>query len=256
MRKTLGQALVGVGALTASPAFAQDDDALSGNLALTTDYVFRGISQTRGAPAVQGGADYDGGFLYAGAWASNVDFDEFDAGSGVEVDLYAGLRPEVGPVIFDVGVVGYFYPGVKDLQAGGDVEGELDYVEAYAKASVSPLERLTLGAALYFSPEFAGETGAAYYGEASAEYALTDATTVSASVGYQTVEDVSGVFPGDFSDAYTTWSVGLTQSFGTFELDVRYTDTDIEASDDLIIQAFTTEARAEARVAATISWSF
>lgn len=253
MGRALGQALFG--ALAASPAFAEDSE-FTGNLALTNDYVFRGLSQTAGAPAVQGGADWDSGLLYAGAWASNVDFEEFDAGSGVEVDLYAGLRPQVGPVTLDVGVVGYFYPGVKDLQAGAGVEGELDYVEAYAKASVAPMDRLTLSAALYFSPEFAGETGEAYYAEVNAEYAATEATIVSASVGYQTVEDVSGVFPGDFRDEYATWSVGVTQSFETFELDVRYTDTDIEASDDLITQAFTTEARAEARLAVTLSWAF
>ncbi|MBC7767239.1 MAG: hypothetical protein H7124_00470 [Phycisphaerales bacterium] len=250
--KSLGPILLGAGLLIATPATAQDGPTFSGNVALASDYVFRGISQTGGNPAIQGGADYTNGMFYAGAWASNVDFAELGAGSGIELDLYGGVRPQVGAVTFDLGVIGYFYPGVTDIQAGGGVEGELDYFEGYAKASISPADRWTLGAAAYYSPEFTGETGQAYYVEANAAFAVNDAVGVSGAIGYQAIDDVSGVFPGEFSDEYTTWNVGATYTLHGFAIDVRYVGTDVEASDDLIAQAFTTADRADDRVLLSI----
>lgn len=250
--KALGSALLSAGLLIASPAIAQEGSTISGNVALTSDYVFRGISQTGESPAIQGGADYTIGSVYAGTWASNVDFGELGAGSGIEFDLYGGLRPQVGPVALDFGVIGYFYPGVTDIQAGPNGEGELDYVEGYAKASISPADQWTLGAAGYYSPEFTGETGAAFYVEANAAYAPTDAISISGAVGYQSIDDVSGVFPGEFSDEYTTWNLGATYALHGFALDIRYVGTDIDDSDNLISQAFTTEARADDRVLISI----
>lgn len=251
-RQAFGPILVGVGLLIAGPAMAQESGTVSGSVALTSDYVFRGISQTSESLAIQGGFDYTNGIFYAGTWASNVDFDELGAGSGIELDLYGGVRPQMGPVTFDFGVVGYFYPGVTDIQGGVNGEGELDYVEGYAKASVSPAERWTLGAAAYYSPEFTGETGDAYYLEANAAYAPTEAISISGALGYQSIDDVSGVFPGEFSDEYTTWNAGATYSIHGFAVDLRYIGTDIEASSALITQAFTTAARADDRLVLSI----
>ena len=63
-RLVFGSVVLGVGLLMAAPAMAQERSSLSGNVALTSDYVFRGISQTGGNPAVQGGADYTHGPFY------------------------------------------------------------------------------------------------------------------------------------------------------------------------------------------------
>lgn len=244
--------VLGVGLLIAAPAMAQEQTSLSGNVALTSDYVFRGISQTGGNPAVQGGADYTHGPFYVGTWASNIDFDELGAGSGIELDLYGGVRHDVGPLTLDAGVIGYFYPGVRDIQAGGSLEGELDYFEGYLKATASPTDAWSVGASIYYSPEFSGETGSAYYAEANTAYTFNDALVVSGAVGLQSIDDVSGVFPGSFSDEYVTWNAGATYTTYGFAFDLRYTGTDIDASDDLITQAFTTEARADDRVVLTI----
>ena len=120
-----------------SEAKAQD---VSANVAVTSDYVFRGVSQTQENPALSAGVDLTGSGFYAGGWASNVDFgDDTDA----EVDLYAGYRPEVAGYALDFGVIGYLYAGQPD---GADY----DYVEFKAAASraVGPA---TLGAAVYLS---------------------------------------------------------------------------------------------------------
>jgi uncharacterized protein (TIGR02001 family) len=69
---------------------------LTGNLGLTSDYRFRGVSQTQNAPAVQGGIDYaHSSGLYIGNWNSSVSSQVYTAGAGVENDLYAGYKKEV-----------------------------------------------------------------------------------------------------------------------------------------------------------------
>lgn len=247
-------------ALTAAPALADEaasGPTFTGNIALATDYTFRGLSQTEGAPAVQGGFDMSYGLFYAGTWASSVDFTEFGVDGSLELDLYAGFKPTLGPVALDLGVIGYLYPGSSDLPGPTPrIEGELDYFEGYVKASVTPAEGLSLGAAGYLSPEFTGETGQAYYLEANAAFTATPALAFSGAVGLQSIDDVSGVFPGSFDDEYVTWNLGATLSGYGFTADLRYVDTSIEARDPIIVQAFTTAARGEGRAILTVKRSF
>ena len=131
--------------LTAGAASAQDSPEVAWNLGVTSDYVFRGYSQTSEDPAIFGGVDVTAGSFYAGAWASNVDFgDDTDA----EVDIYGGYRTEVSGFAVDVGVVGYLYVS---QPAGADY----DYAEFKAAASRA-FGPVTLGAAVYWSPDFFG----------------------------------------------------------------------------------------------------
>ena len=85
---------------------------VSGNASLTSDYRFRGISQTQNAPAVQGGIDYNHkSGLYVGNWNSSVSSQLYTNGAGVESDLYAGFKKEVyKDITLDVGSMNYFYP--------------------------------------------------------------------------------------------------------------------------------------------------
>ena len=95
--------------MLAMPSFA----AVSANVAFTSDYVWRGMTQSDG-PAIQGGFDYEaeGGF-YAGIWGSNVNFSD---GAGSELDVYFGyaLETESG-VGIDISYVDFTYPGATDL---------------------------------------------------------------------------------------------------------------------------------------------
>jgi uncharacterized protein (TIGR02001 family) len=212
-------ALLGIGGMTSA---AHAEATFSGNVAMTTDYVFRGLTQTDG-PAIQGGFDYANGMFYAGAWGSNVNF-----GNTMELDLYAGVKPVTGPVSWDLGVVGYLYPG-------SDPSPTFDYVEFYAKPSIAVAEGFTLGGALYYSPDFTGETGSAYYVEGNASFAATKELSFSGAVGYQQVSDLTTkTKPGYFNatdpsdDNYITWNVGGTYSVSGFGFDLRYTGTDID----------------------------
>jgi uncharacterized protein (TIGR02001 family) len=218
--------------LVAAPASAQEGGRIGGNVALTSDYVFRGISQSDKNPAIQGGFDYTNGAFYAGAWASSVDFGANASGTGsaadLEVDVYGGWRRDVGPLALDFGVIGYLYPGsTNDF-------GEYDYWEGYAKASMAPTERTSVGVAAYYSPEFTTEAGDAWYVEANGSTNLSEAIAISGAVGYQTAD--AAIFGGE--DSYTTWNVGGTLSAHGFGFDLRYHVTDIDdlpIADDRVV---------------------
>ena len=99
--------------MLASTSVAQAE--ISANVALATDYVFRGVSQTDNQFAIQGGFDWahDSGF-YLGTWASNVDSNFFGGATDpqIELDLYGGFANEFGNGFgYDLGYLRYQYPG-------------------------------------------------------------------------------------------------------------------------------------------------
>ncbi|HAF80519.1 MAG TPA: hypothetical protein DCG66_05845 [Brevundimonas sp.] len=193
----------------AAPASAQDAK-VAFNVGVTSDYVFRGYSQTNEDPAIQGGVDLTAGSFYAGAWASNVDFgDDTDA----EVDVYGGYRTEAAGFALDFGVIGYLYAGEPD---GADY----NYAEFKAAASraVGPA---TFGAAVYYSPDFFGAADKeATYAEVNAAFSPADKWTISGAVGQQWL---------DVSDDYLTWNAGIGYALTeNLSADARYYDTDVD----------------------------
>lgn len=211
----LGAAVVAMAGVTT--AASAEELTLSGNVALTSDYVFRGISQSDSDIAIQGGFDAGYGMFYGGAWASSIDF---GLDGTVEVDVYAGVKPTLGPVTFDLGVIGYLYPGIDDVF-------NADMVELKAGASFAPIENASLGATVYYSPEFTFTTGEqGIYVEGVGSYTFNDSFAISGAVGHQDV-DVTNYF-GASGDSYTTWNIGGTYSTHGFGLDLRYFDTDLD----------------------------
>ena len=137
----LAVALSTIGAASAQAADAVAEHAVTFNAALTSDYRYRGLSQSRLKPALQGGADYthSPSGLYAGVWASTIKWtDDLGADGDVEVDLYGGKRGELAPgVTYDVGGLYYAYPSY-DLEPDAntfEVYGQLGYGPAYIKYS-------------------------------------------------------------------------------------------------------------------------
>lgn len=217
-----------IAAATAAPALAQEV-TISGNVALATDYAFRGVSQTDESPAIQGGLDatFGDSGLYLGTWASNINFGT--GGANMELDVYGGYKFALGGVAMDVGVLGYLYPGASDDGA------ELDYWEIYAKPSIALSDQFTLGAGLYYSPEFTGESGDGFYYEVNGAFAVSPELSLSGAVGMQTV-DTDGFFAGE--DDYTTWNIGGTYTAAGLGFDLRYVGTDVDnanAYDDRVI---------------------
>jgi uncharacterized protein (TIGR02001 family) len=218
-----------VGAATAAMAMtagaASAEVAYTGNVALATDYTFRGISQTNESPAISGGFDATSDIFYAGVWGSTIDFAANDA--ELEIDLYAGVKPVVGPVTFDLGVIGYFYPDASN-EGGPGGTGEADYIELKAGASIAPAEGFSIGGNLWYSPEFTLDPteGDGLFIEGYAAYTVSDMFSFSGGVGNQSVDNAN--YYGVGEDSYTTWNLGGTLSWEGFGFDLRYVDTDLD----------------------------
>ena len=122
MKKSIVLATAVAAVLTSSVATAE----LSGNAAIASNYIWRGVTQTTDQAAGQGGIDWgnDSGF-YAGTWLSNVNFGNSD--DGYEMDVYAGFSGEAGDIGYDIGVISYQYP----------VTPNFNFTEVYVSGSVS-----------------------------------------------------------------------------------------------------------------------
>jgi uncharacterized protein (TIGR02001 family) len=221
MKKLIGVAMAaGATMMGAGVASAE----VTANVALTTDYVFRGVSLSGNDAAVQGGADWSNEQFYAGVWASSLS-------EGMELDAYVGFTPTTGPVTWDLGVIGYFYPGAADDGA------EFDYYELMAAGAISPTEQISVGGGVWYSDENYGDTGEAVYWEINGSFAVNDALSFDAAYGNQSIEDPDGGPGGAEEDDYNTWNIGVSHAFHGFSLDLRYHDTDIDEGSD--IEAYT-----------------
>lgn len=217
----LGLALAAVVGL---PAQAQDKKlSLSATATFTTDYVFRGITQTAGNPAIQGSFDATYGIFYLGMWGSNLDFGGTGFGgdvASIEIDYYAGITPTWKGITFDIGGIYYTYPGAFDPG------GEFDYFELKTGASYTFAEKLTVSLTNYWSPENTGEIGNNDVLEVGLGYAFAGkifnffSPTIDGVYGHQWGEKSAGGFDYDY------WNVGLTLGFlEHWSADVRYWDT-------------------------------
>ena len=102
------------GAMAQTAAPAAPESSLAFNVGAVSDYRYRGISQSRLAPALQGGADYtDKSGLYVGVWGSTIQWikDSGATDGNIEIDLYGGYKGAAGDVAYDVGVLRYQYQG-------------------------------------------------------------------------------------------------------------------------------------------------
>jgi uncharacterized protein (TIGR02001 family) len=202
------------------------------NLAGTSDYVFRGISQTDNDPTIQGGIDLGYGIIYAGWWFSGLDFDVISNDAEQEFDWYGGIKPTWGHVTFDFGAIYYTYPGASFVApfTGPD----LNYWELKAGVSGPIHKDLTLGANIFWSPDYFGETGSVWTFEGNAAWALPKvhifSPTITGLVGYQDSGD-NAYFLFNGFDNYWYWNAGLVAAVDNISFDFRYWGTN--ASDAL-----------------------
>ena len=198
-------ATLAMGATTA--AYADDAPAVTFNVGVASDYVFRGVSQTDENAQVFGGVDLTAGKFYAGTWASNVDFND---STDAEIDLYAGFKPTLGLATLDLGVI---YYGYVNAPSGAD------YANTEFKAAASvPAGKGSFGAAVFYSPDSFGAADAAAYYEVNGSYPVAAKWSVSGALGRQTYKG---------SGDYTTWNLGAAYAINDkLALDLRYVDTD------------------------------
>ncbi|MBC5782508.1 hypothetical protein H8N03_06100 [Ramlibacter sp. USB13] len=231
--------LAASGALMAQTNAPQPDYTLSANVGVVSDYRYRGISQTRLKPALQGGADFahKSGF-YVGTWLSTIKWIE-DTGDiaprtnvdgPVEWDIYGGYKFTAGPVGFDVGVLQYWYPGnsLSDAGGGGLYKNanttELYIAGTYGPATLKYSHALTNLFGNYNFTDNQDTKGSGYL-DLSATFELPwYGLTLTPHVGHQRVRNL-GVA------SYTDWSLALGKDFGNgFSASLAYVDTDADTS--------------------------
>jgi len=239
----LATAAAGLMALPAAPVLAEDSPmSWSANVGLFSDYLFRGVSQTGGKPALQGGLDW--GYaagpvnIYLGTWASNVSWLE-DAGAysnqSLEWDFYGGVNGKIGDtgLGWDAGLIYYYYPGTKNAGTVSanttEIYGALSWKWFSAKYSYA------LSDYFGFRDANNNKTDGTWYLDLKAKYDFEDGPAKGLSIwGHYGITEIKGTYlagnvvGGDPS--YNDWNVGVSYTiqetvFKGTELGGYYSDT-------------------------------
>lgn len=190
-RQLFSASLTALTMMVCSPATAE----ISGNVALQSDYVWRGISQNMEDPSIQGGLDYanESGF-YAGLWGASVDF---GGPESTELDLYAGWSTELNNGLgVDLGIIEYTYHG-------GDGAGDANFTEYYLGLSYAGF-----GITYSVGDEF------------------DDNVELSFGHDFESGFSLSATY-GDY-DSYAYYQLGVATEYAGVGLDVSFWNTDID----------------------------
>jgi uncharacterized protein (TIGR02001 family) len=186
------------------------ESEVSFNAALTSDYRYRGLSQTRLDPALQGGADYvhNPTGLYAGTWLSTIKWTKDLGGSGdVEWDMYGGKRGNLSAdITYDVGGLYYFYPsnGLSPNANTFELYGQLGYGPAYVKYSHSLTN-------LFGTADSKGSG----YLDVGANLDVGNGFTLNLHAGHQEVRHNDAA-------SYSDYKVGITKDLGVCSVALAY----------------------------------
>jgi uncharacterized protein (TIGR02001 family) len=200
-------------------AYAADKTPVTGNVSLTSNYVWRGISQTAKQMAIQGGFDYaHGSGAYVGIWGSNVNFGDTGTPAAtdraqLETDLYAGYKFKAAGLDLDVGLLHYMYPG-----AAGSFK--YDFTEVYVGATMGPFS-----AKYSYASDFQGttqEAGSYLDLSASKEFG---GITFAAHVGKSFGSGVEAQYAG-YGGEYIDYKLSATKDFGGLGVSLSFTSTD------------------------------
>lgn len=206
----------------ALPAFAADEpapaaDPLSFNIGVVSDYRYRGISQSRLKPALQGGIDYvsPSGF-YIGTWASTIKWIK-DAGGDaqVEIDVYGGYKTEIAKdVSIDVGLLQYYYPSNK-------LNPSTNTLEAYGALTLGPVTAKVSGSTTNLFG-FANSKRSGYF-DVTANFDVGNGFTLTPHLGHQIVRGFSAA-------SYTDYSLTLAKDFSGIVVTGAIVGTDADKS--------------------------
>jgi len=214
----------------AAPGLALAEDApkppytLSANVFLVSDYFFRGITQTWGKPAIQGGFDFSHETgIYLGTWASNVSGNQY-AGGSMEWDLYGGyLHKFNDDVSLGAGVLYYYYPGANTSKAypgfwtGTVPDVKFDTFEGNIQANWKWVNaKFSYAFSNYFGANqdtgFKDDTKGTMYPEVNVNYPLMDNLTLVAHVGYTKYAEKLAApnTQGKDDPSYADWKLGVS----------------------------------------------
>lgn len=198
-------------ALSSTAALAEVN--LSGEAAITNNYIWRGITQSDDNAAVQAGIELESHGLFGGVWASSVDFNDNEA--SLEIDGYGGYRFNLSEALTaEIGGIYYHYPSVPS-----SFNYDFWEVNGGLELSGQGVGKPTLGAKVSYTPDFFGNSGTALYYEANGSVNIVSGLYVDGHVGYSDLEE---------SENYIDYGLGAGYKF-TNGLNVRggYVNTDL-----------------------------
>ena len=214
--------------------------AVTGNFNVVSDYRFRGLAQSWGQPAVQGGIDYThaSGF-YLGNWNSSVSSNSYNNGASLEMDLYGGYRFEpVKDWAVDIGVLRYQYPGARLNSAPGTPTGEkYDNTELYVGLTQGPfnaklsyavtdyfgLNSTTAGYAYWNSLPARGDSKGTTYLDLNYNADLGNQLTLGLHLGYTAVRNYDEL-------SYADYKLSLAKAVGGFNLGLALVGTNADTT--------------------------
>jgi len=180
------------------------DSSVAFNASVVTDYRYRGISQTRLKPAVQGGVDFTAGAFYLGGWASTIKWIKDGGGdANVEIDLYGGYKGEISKGLgYDIGLLTYQYPS-------NGLNPSANTLEIYGAVTAGPVTaKYSHSTTNLFG--FANSKGSGYL-DISATFDM-GGFAVTPHIGRQTVKNNGGFSYTDYSLAISKEVAGITWS--------------------------------------------
>jgi uncharacterized protein (TIGR02001 family) len=226
--KKIQLAMAAMIALTAVPTLSYaEGSALSFNAALSSDYRYRGISQTRLKPAVSAGVDYAlSNGVYFGAWGSNINWIKDYAGdSSLELDVYAGYKGELSKGIgFDVGLLQYVYPSAKTATFDGYLK-DPNTTEIYGGLTSGPFTgKLSYALTdLFGNYDFTNSRSSkgSFYLDLSASFDVGSGVMVTPHIGHQKVMNIANA-------SYTDYSLTASKDFSGFLVSAGVVATDAD----------------------------
>jgi uncharacterized protein (TIGR02001 family) len=212
--------------LAGSVAQAEESTAFttSGSMAFTSNYQFRGISQTSNNAAVQGGLTltHESG-VYASLWGSSI----ASGAGGLELDTVLGFAGKATEdVVYDVGVMRYNYPGANRKNSGGLGP---DYNEVYGSISAYGVK-----VGVNYSPNYYADSDDYFYVYTSYSTEV-QGFGLLASVGYSKFDSNANMaqalgYTGT-DDGYVDYKVAVNKSFGGVGFELAYIGSDIKDKD-------------------------
>lgn len=204
---------------------ASANAGVTGSAAFTTDYLFRGISQTTDSPAVQAGLTYsfDSG-VYVSAWGSSVA--DYISPGGLELDTLLGYSGKSGNVGYDVGVMRYNYPGYgKNTPISGG--NEADYNEVYGSVSAYGAKF-----GLNYSPDYYFESDKFIYAYIEYGTEVGAGVSVFGHVGYNVFDSDTAMGKAlaitTTDDTYTDYKVAASKAFEGITVELAYIGSTVD----------------------------
>ena len=221
-----------VGAATLSATVAQAD--VTGNMAFTSNYIFRGLTQSWNRPVVSAGLDYthSSGF-YLGTWGSGVSDKEYNNAS-MEWDFYGGYNGKINDDwSWGVGAIEIYYPGgaanniPKTKYNTTELNAQINYKFLNVKYSHTLTNLFGLNSDNPFSAPVTGDTKGSGYLEANVNYEIMDKLTLGAHVGHQKVANNSNY---SYTDYKVSLNKELPKEYFGLNVGLAYTDTNAKKS--------------------------